>query len=333
MGHLVRCRALAAALKKRGEDCLMIGPAAQFAGPGDSHIFSEWLPDTQWRSSEDDASKVLAIAGRTGASWVVLDDYRIDEQYQLMLKAAGLHLLHFDGGSSQPLWADIVVDASPGASSERFKTRMRNAHGRLMLGPRHAVLRAGFPPGDIRQSGRPVEQVLVMFGGGDDRGAIQFVLSALLPATHAGIKFLVISGASNPRNGDLQKWVVDHGQGRVKLAIDPDPIAPLFTECELALIAGGTSTYEAACSGLPMVIVTIAENQIDQAESWARSGAALYVGPLDGVTAEELQSEIGRLIADDARRARMSDIGRDLADGRGAERLARAMIDYPERRT
>ena len=293
-GHLTRCRALAQALRRQGETCVMIGPVAADARPEDQDIFSDWVPVPDWPSAAEDATRLVDLARRFDAGWAVLDDYRVDETYQLTLRAAGLRWLQFDGTARKPLWADLIVNANPAAHPEDYASVLHNPEAQLLLGPRYAVLRPEFASVEPRDPQRPVKRILVTFGGGDDRGAIELVLSTLLPETPSSVEFLVISGAGNPRNPSLVDWIDIFGQGRVSLHIDPPQVAPLFTTCDLAVIAGGTTIYEAACCGLPMILITIAENQAPQAMAWNRDGAAIFIGALTDISSGQILDSFRR---------------------------------------
>ncbi len=295
-GHLTRCRALAQALRRQGETCVMFGPDAADARPEDQDIFSDWIPMADWPSAAEDATRLVDLARRLDAGWAVLDDYRVDEPYQLTLRAAGLRWLQFDGTARQPLWADLIVNANPAVHPEDYASVLRDPETRLLLGPRYAILRPEFAAVEPRDPRRAVKQILVTFGGGDDRGAIEFVLSTLLPETPPTVGFLVISGARNPRNPTLVEWIETHGQGRVSLHIDPPKVAPLFTDCDLAVMAGGTTTYEAACCGLPMVLITIAANQVPQAIAWDRKGVAIFIGSFSQITPRKLLDSVAQYL-------------------------------------
>lgn len=297
-GHLARCRALAMALRRAGKRCVMVGPDSAYAKPGDDAVFDEWLPESEWPSSQEDALKTIKIAQEHQADWLVLDDYRIDEGYQLTIRAAGLRWLQFNGTASKPLWADIVLNANPAARSEDYQAVLRNPNARLLLGPRYAILRPEFDQVTPREPGRPVKKILLTFGGGDDRGANQFVLSTLLPFTSPKQQFVVISGAANPSNPSLKRWIHAHGQGRVSLHIDPEQVAPLFASCDLAVMAGGTSTYEAARCGLPMILIAIADNQVAQSRAWNELRVAKYLGMIGQINSPSLVTAFENLVTD-----------------------------------
>jgi len=324
-GHLVRCRSLAVALKEQGESCVMVGPPEEYQTPADREVFSGWYPQGTWKSASDDARWLVELVHHYSGSMMVLDDYRVDEEYQGVLREAGMHWLQFDGRANRPLWADIVLNTSPGARVKEYQSVLRT-DATLLFGPEYALLRPEFKSLKLRSADRPVERVLVTFGGGDDRGANEFVLKTLVPATPKAIRFLVISGATNPQNPEIAAWIKNHGQGRVTLKVNPSFIAPLIASCDIAVMAGGTTVYEVASCGLPMILVGIADNQIKHSLAWEQTGAARYLGMLDGVAQETLIDAFNTF--KDARLIRecTEESDQRFVDALGAERIARHLI-------
>lgn len=328
LGHLVRCRALAQALTRQGESCVMVGPPKSYATAQDVEFIEDWIEVGEWISPDQDAARFAKIVKDQSARFAVLDDYRVDADYQKRLSANGLRWLQFDGTAKKPLWADLVVNANPAARAADYRDVVHNPAAQLLLGPAYAVLRAEFPPvAALRPAGRPIAQVLVAFGGGDDRGGIEFALSSLIENAPVNWRFVVISGSHNPRNPQLVDWVETYGQGRVSLLINPDNVAAIMAGCDLAVMAGGTSIYEAASCGLPMVLIAIADNQIQPAKAWANAGAALFPGGLQEVNTGQLISAVSKLADDDVFRRDMAMKAGDLVDGKGAQRLASKIIE------
>lgn len=310
------------ALCSQGKRCVMVGPAAEYAKSVDQETFEDWIPVPEWSSANEDAGRLIDMALKFEAEWLVLDDYRIDETYQLSLREGGLRWLQFDGSASKPLWADIVLNANPAARLEDYQAVLRNPNAHLLLGPRYAILRPEFDQVTLQEPRRPVKKILLTFGGGDDRGANQFVLSTLLPVTSPEQQFVVISGATNPSNPSLKRWIDAHGQGRVSLHIDPEQVASLFASCDLAVMAGGTSTYEAVRCGLPMILITIADNQVRQAKGWASLGLGLYLGSYGEVTGDALLEKLLCLSSTNVKPYYPSR----MVDGLGAQDVARHFI-------
>ena len=90
-----------------------------------------------------------------------------------------------------------------------------------------------------------------------------------------------------------------NGRERVDLHINPQEVAKLFLSCDIAVTSGGTTTYEADCCGLSLIIISTAGNQIEQSQAWARSGKAKYLGDLDLVNKNLLISTIKSFLDSD----------------------------------
>ncbi len=280
-GHLNRCRALAQALADLGQDCLMVGPDIVNKTNEDNNIFKEWITITNWNSSKEDSINLIQIAKKYNGTYIILDDYRIDEKYQKILLKAGFKWLQFyQKENEKPIWADIIVNPMPGITKKDFKSVLRNKSSKVLLGPNHAILRSEFTNVAKKNNLKKIKKVLLTFGGGDDNGANEFVLSTLLPVTQDYVKFLVVSGFTNPNNNRLREWILLNGSDRVHLSINPKNVAKLYSSCDLAVIAGGTTTYEIDCCGLPFLIISTADNQIEQSKAWANTGKAKYLGDL-----------------------------------------------------
>jgi UDP-2,4-diacetamido-2,4,6-trideoxy-beta-L-altropyranose hydrolase len=322
-GHLMRCRTLANALKDLGMACVMVGPKPSDQTDADADVFEQWIEQSEWLAESDDAAKLVTIANQYGGAVLVLDDYRVGVVYQKVILETGLKWLQFDGRADGPLWADWVVNTSPAARPEDYARLLQKPGARALLGPQYAVLRPEFSaPTPRRPEKSQVTDVLVTFGGGDDRGAILFVLEALLPAAAASIHFQVMAGRNNPGNPEIKRWIDSNAAPRVRLHVSPAQVAALFSACDLAVMAGGTTTYEAAFCGLPMLILTLAANQERQSQAWHDKGAAVYLGRFNEVTGEGLISHFSKVSGSPELREKMSKCGQHEVDGKGARKIA-----------
>lgn len=325
-GHLTRCRTLAAMLVQRGVACAMAGPDDSWRLAGDDALFRSWTPLT-WTTGEADAEAFIALADRLDARVAVMDDYRMDEPYQLRLRAAGLKWLQqFDASNPPPFWADFVANGGPRETPEHYRALARNPGTEFLLGPEFAVLRPAFANLPPHEADRPLERVLVSFGGGDDRGMVVRALEALIAEGPADVSVRVMSGAGNPGNSAIAAWIAEHAPERAVLAVNPDDVAGEYLNADLAVIAGGTSTFEAAAAGVPMLITAMADNQIRQGLGWQDRGAAIYLGRAPQVNPLDLAAHVRTLAADPAGRTAMSRAGQANVDGRGCARLVDRLI-------
>ena len=67
-------------------------------------------------------------------------------------------------------------------------------------------------------------------------------------------------------------------------------------DSDFVITAGGMTTYELVYLGLPMIIISTADNQINLAIAWDRLGVAKYFGPVHDLTQENFDSQFSLFI-------------------------------------
>lgn len=333
IGHLMRCREMARDLGARGYDCVLLGPPQSLQHAQDADLFVHWQEVPERGSSAQDAARVIALCQHFGARHLVMDDYRGDPDYQVLLKAAGLRWLQqFDASAPWDFHGPLVVNSSPYERHAHYVRWLRDPAARTLFGPRYAVLRPAFARVQARADGRAVRRVFVGFGGGDDRGAIDTVLDALagqMPGVPLpDITLVVVSGSGNPRAQALAARIA--ALSNVEFHVDPPDMPGLMAGCDLAVIGGGTMSYEAAICGLPMIFVALAPNQQRPCQGWHDLTAAVVLGQVGQVAARDVRAAVQSLSDDAPRRQEMAAAGRALVDGQGAARLVDALLEKDE---
>lgn len=324
-GHLMRCLALAHGWKAQGGTAIFIT-----ACDGDDlrrRLTDEGFQVTALEQPHPDpadwevTSQVLAT--HPGA-WVVLDGYHFRPAYQHLVKAAGHRLLVIDDMAHlEHYYADIVLNQNISAEQLRYSCE---PYTRLLLGTRYVLLRPEFLSwrGWQREIPEVARKVLVTLGGGDPGNETLKVIHALQQASVDGLEVVVVVGPSNPHFRKLQS-AVHNSRCVVRLAQNVTDISELMAWADLAVSAGGSTCWEMAFMGLPGVILVLAENQRKVAASLDDLGVFMNLGQHTGVSVPDLAGALEMLICDPARRRAMYQIGRELVDGDGADRVVSNM--------
>jgi UDP-2,4-diacetamido-2,4,6-trideoxy-beta-L-altropyranose hydrolase len=319
MGHVFRCCTLAAEWHRLGGRSLMLGPDKHFCPPEFTHVFSDWQA-CSFDNEVADASRTCDHARKHQANKLVLDDYRIHDDYQLVLKYKGMHWLQFDGAAQKNLWADWVVNAVPGIAPDLYADRLMNPHTRLLLGPDYALLRPEFTAQTpLGTTARKARRVFVFAGGGDDKQVLKLLLSSLLSLA-VPLTVCVVTTSNNPGLNDLVLWIEQQGQHKIELHIDASDMSALMRSCSMALVSGGTVTYEVNATGLPMVLFSMAQNQNAQAQAWVASASAQYLGDYQSLSVAAVQTAVMQCLQDEHKPVKR------LVDGQGARRIVQEMM-------
>jgi spore coat polysaccharide biosynthesis predicted glycosyltransferase SpsG len=191
-----------------------------------------------------------------------------------------------------------------------------------MLRPEFAVWRRRFR--SIRTVAR---KVLVTMGGSDPENVTQRVIEALTLLGAPGLEAKVVAGPANPHVKTLEK-IVASSKLPVQLLIDVPDMAALMGWADLAVSDVGSTCWELACLGVPAIVLAVTEQQLRIACDIESSGIAQNMGWYAAVSADRLAAALDVLLYSSFRRLRMSQQGRALVDGRGAERVMNVLCKH-----
>jgi UDP-2,4-diacetamido-2,4,6-trideoxy-beta-L-altropyranose hydrolase len=322
-GHVMRCLALAQAWSETGS-------RAVFCAAALTPSLRQRLSDEGFgcvtieaeSGSAADGEATAAAAASLGARVIVVDGYQFAVAFHRRLRDAGLKLAAIDdngeiGGSID----DLVINQNRHASPALYPQRA--GHTRLLLGTDYALLRREFrgwqgPPRVVPPSAR---RVLVTLGAADPQNVTGDVIAGIAPALAAAAEIAVVVGGSSPHGDAIAAQLAQLPNCR----LDRDPgvrMPDLMAAADLAICAGGSTMWEMACMGVPFIAIVIADNQRQAAAAMARDG---YPAIAHAAVERELPAAVTALAADADRRAALSRRGRELVDGRGAERVCAAL--------
>lgn len=322
-GHVMRALALAQEWQRQGGEVVFAGHIA--GEPLQQRIDSEGFPLQSLPAAHPDPRDLQVflpwLRERQGqAGWVVLDGYHFDPAYHDAIRATGWPLLVIDDyGHLAEYHADILLNPNAYAGELTYKTSRDTLQ---LLGARYAPLRREFRAAG-KQSREAVgygRRILVTMGGADPDNVSGRVVDALLAMGRTDLEVKIVIGSLNPHRQDLTERS-RQASFAVELLASVKHMVPLMQWAELAISAGGSTCWELATLGVPMVVTVLADNQERLAASLAKHGVAINLGWFHDWQPEQAASVIQELLTDRDRCRRMGENGRELVDGRGCERL------------
>ena len=328
-GHVMRCLTLARALVERGAECAFVESRAaapilrRFGWPAQTLLAmadAQELPDLVRYARE--------FAELFEADMVLVDHYRMGAAEETELRGPHRRIAVIDDLADRRHATDVLIDPGFGRRRDHYAELVRETC-LTMIGPSHALVRPEFAQARPRALSRrarhdPVRRVLVSFGLTDVGGITERVVTAL--TSRLGDARLDV--ALGPGAPSLEALAALAAQDRrIHLHVDVQDMVALAAEADAALGAGGSSVWERACLGLPTATVVLADNQAEMIGRLAQAGAALELDARSGDFEAALAQTWDRLIGDRELRWRLSERSSELCDGRGAERVADAVLD------
>jgi len=326
-GHVYRCLALADALAGAGAVCSFITAAQSLPMvPGlEKSAHRVCIIDNPDGEPAQQAAEAGRLAGEQDA--MVVDSYGLGGTFEQACRAWCRFVVAIDDMPGRAHDADLIVDTTYGREPEAYRDIAPGAV--VLAGSEHALLRPGFA--EQRQAclkrreqrGGQLEHLFVGFGAADPKNFTGVVLDVL-----AGIPTIsgdVLVGAGNPFIDDIRARVAACGP-HIELFEGYDDVAGLMSRADLAIGAAGSMSWERCSLGLPTLAAVLAGNQTDVIAALVSAGAALPLGDTPQSIAAELPKALSSLAGNPLELVRMSRAAAEVCDGRGAERVAEAIM-------
>ncbi len=330
-GHVMRCLTLADALRDAGAEVSFIcadltghlGDVIERAG----HVVRLLSKDAaaDWRS--DAKSSAACIEGQGHVDWLIVDHYGLGAQWETALRRCAKRIMAIDDLAEKSHDCDALLDQNYHADMVRRHDGLLPDRCVRLLGPRYALLRPEFRLARqcVDRTGAAPGRLLIFFGGSDPTNETEKALHALRKLGRADLHADVIVGATNPNRDRIEKLC--GGLPNVSYHCQISHIASLMACADIALGAGGVTTLERCCLGLPAVVVAVADNQIDVSVSMAEAGCIRFLGKAGDVSADDMANALRDLTDRPHELAEMSANGMAMVDGNGCERVAAALLE------
>ncbi|MBP1993971.1 UDP-2,4-diacetamido-2,4,6-trideoxy-beta-L-altropyranose hydrolase [Paenibacillus eucommiae] len=364
-GHIMRCLSLAEQLRKQGADVLFlcrdlegnlavyltgkgyhvvmlpaqnesgtkaenlgsdINPAERFYTGSPPH--ESWL-GVPWSVDRDQTIVRLQEETRK-VDWFIIDHYALDAKYEQAIRPYIGKLMVIDDLADRDHACDLLLDHNYYADMGSRYEGWLPGSCRTLLGPSYALLRLEFREAKasaVRRDGQ-VRNILLSFGGVDLTNETLKALYALQPLVRHDMQIEVILGKLNPHAEAVAELCQQIPGCRVYVNVDN--MTEFMAGVDLAIGAGGTTTWERCCLGLPSVIITTAGNQERLTEHIARTDAICYLGKSDEVTPPQIREAVERIMRSPQAYLHMSACAAALVDGLGTERVVKVLKELRE---
>lgn len=345
IGHAMRCLTLANALvelgvrttfitrehhghlaelmRAQGHVVLLLpAPEVRFHAH-DKHAADAELLGVSWQKDADET--LNALDGCCKPDWLIVDHYALDASWHRRLCKHVGRLFIIDDLANRPMDCDLLLDQTYGRRKEDY-ARCVEKKCRMLLGAGWALLRPEFaelrPKAIVRRKEfTGVRRVLISIGGADPDNVTGIVLNALmLIAWPNRVHIDVVLGSRAPHLQTILQQAAAHPL-EVTVTNDADDMAERMLEADLAIGAGGSTSWERCCLGLPALITVCADNQKVVSQHLAEAEAALLLPAVSRLTQENIADGIKKILSTPEAWKKLSNNALKITDGMGAKRV------------
>ena len=260
-------------------------------------------PSCAPRSSED-AQFVLT----RNAAIVVVDGYEFSREFFAVLEASSTPFAVIDDNAETNAQSpSAVINQNPHASASMYA----HLHGnpKMLFGLQYAMVRIEVR--DVAAMNLPSHEgeVFVAMGGADFLGLTAPIVEAL---AETGLQIRVAVGHANTQRAHIQKLADQFGH--VTLIEQQDYVSSLAS-AHVAVLAAGSSLWEACAVGTPSIGLVVADNQFASANAAKKLGFTRVVDCRVRFNVEDVLPEVQSCILGGTSAMRGAALSIGMANG------------------
>ena len=329
-GHVMRCLTLAGKLREQGADVCFICrkhkghlcdliqekgyKVLKLPVPPGNIMTQNVTRHTQWLGVplSVDANQTKELLSNGLVDLLIVDHYAINEEWERILRVQAKKMMVIDDLADRKHHCDFLLDQNFIINYQNRYHSLVPAHCKTFLGPNYVLLRAEFYNELRKQKLRKgaVKRILIFFGGIDHSNETGKALSSVLALGRNNIQVDVVVGQSNRYKDQIASICKMYDFLHFHCQIEN--MAEIMRLADLAIGAGGTTTWERCFLGLPSIVVSIAENQEEICQSLAKEKVIFYLGNKNSIEQSCLTRHLKRLIENQAERTEMSRLSYQL---------------------
>ena len=318
-GHIIRCLTLAAGLSRRGWKCIFVcrEGVEQFV-PAPVTSRCEVIPV---REGVDDVSEMIAVLPQ-GCDLMVVDHYVWDAGQERRCRGWANRILIIDDLADRQHECDFLLDQTLERPRADYASLVQT-DTRLLIGPRFALLRPQFRSGrgkavERHRNVSSVSRVLICMGATDYLNVSSASLRAIA-AAKLNAEIDVILSPHAPHLAEVRKTAEQVPQ-TVRVLTDVSDVAQLMVEADVAIGAGGMSSWERCCMALPSLVIVTADNQRRVVQALSKEHAIHSLGEVHEVSQEMFAHALEQFAAQPEKLVEMSRQAAKICDGLGETR-------------
>lgn len=334
MGHIMRCLSIADALRGAGAEVVFVTAGKETRQMLEERGYQNHILGTSFCDMEAEQPAFHRFYEKNAADVILVDSYFVTENY--MQEIGRWTKTAYMDDMGQPVYPvnmlinyNIYGDSLP--YKEWYAQSGITAPEKYLLGCRYAPLRAEFCQGIRSRVREKVSDVLITTGGGDIADVAGKLCRRLAEekrlGLHRGVRYHIVCGPFAENKMELR--ALAKGSADFVVHENVTSMSQLMGNCDVAVSAAGGTMYELCSMQVPMVCFYFAENQRRMAQRFAEMTEISNAGD---VTKEEertlaaLSEELCRLEQDGSLRSRQRRQMKELTDGKGAGRIAEALL-------
>lgn len=330
LGHVVRCAHLARELTQNGATCLFV---LDYIEDGIAPFVSDLNVRTLYDKPQDqldphiDSRRFDAIAKEHNPDWVVVDDYRLAEEWETPLRESGCKVCVIDD-LLRPHQCDLLIDPKwRGDDTQSRYDALTPPTALKLLGPDYAMLSTHFKNEPPQQNPDTPFTIMIGLGGGGDLSQCERIIDGLLTHQTDFGRAVHLSPVLGPLSTDTASFVQRYEtNASVTPIVGETELYPHLCQTDFYIGAAGGVLYQLMALNIPALTFPLSESQHTDLRQLEDIGHFFHLEKWSETDIEKLPNFIRTVIDHYPRVQQMCRTAKVAVDGFGAHRIAQALL-------
>ena len=339
MGHLSRCNSLASSLVDKGAKIHFITRYLD-------KKFKKFLENKKYRlsylpknkvfeksnnlNSENlwpnelqkiDAIQTKKLISNKKTDWLVVDHYGLNLQWEKILNQKVKKIMVIGDHLNRPHVCNLFLNQNFVKEKDFKLKRTLPKKCKVLLGPRYSLLDKSYLSlrKKMKIKDKKIKKVLISFGGSDMPKLLYKVVETFNCRELKNVNLMVVTNNKFHIYKKIKK----------KFFKSAKTLSKLIYKSDFCIGAGGSTTWERMCLGLPTLIFPIAKNQKKSSENLYKEKLIYLVKNYKKIGKKALRKKIISIIKDKKNLYQKKINGLTIVDGLGSFRLSEIL--FPSR--
>ena len=319
-GHIMRCLSIADALRGLGEPVRFILADEQAVSILEQRGYDAIVLHTQWNCMEEELSVLSQVIRNEHIDKLLIDSYQVTQRYLAELSKL-VTTFYIDDLNLFEYPVDAVICYAN--YWKKFQYKINDKRTTYLLGMKYVPLKQAFWNCEAKIISEKANNLLILTGGSDPFNVTEQILDSI-----DTYQFQTIDVICGIYNTNYKKFVKKYENNKnIKFHQAVNNIEQYMKKADIAISAGGMTLYELCAIGTPAISFSFADNQLDNVRQFQEDGLIDYAGDarMDDI-AGTINQYLTRYRNDFELRKEKSEKMQKVVDGKGAERIARAIV-------
>ncbi len=334
-GHIMRCLTLADGLRNKGYGITFVcrelpGNLISLIKAKSYSVYAlNWQDENNIFNWYKDVTETINVIESNGlkTDLLIVDHYQLDSVWESAVRDYTKKIMVIDDLADRKHDCDILLDQNYYRDLNTRYHDLTPENSLKLLGPKYALLRKDF--GEARKSIRnrsgEIKTILISFGGGDCYKLTLQAIKAIVKLKQSKISVDVVIGKANPYKSEIIAQC--DSLAEFTLHIQTSRMADLMMKADLAIGAGGATSWERCVLGLPSILISLADNQVAICNGLAELEGAFYLGKHQDINDNILHQFLKKIVLSPNMIRNMANTCVNILDANGCDRLVSFLVE------